>query len=90
MKDYIKNKIVIPFDREIMIHPRYATYINMPLSMITEYQETLLKACHLATMWPTADFRIFMEVAEGKRTIDYLDDEENYCVVISELLGEEE
>ena len=89
MTDYIKNKIVIPFDREIMIHPRYATYIDMPLSMNAEYQGVLLKACHLATMWPNADFRIFMEVAEGKRTIDYLDDEENYCVVISKL-GEEE
>lgn len=89
MKDYIKNKIVIPFDREIMLHPRYATYINMPLSMNTEYQEVLLKACHLATMWPNVDFRIFMEVAEGKRTIDYLDNEENYCVIISKL-GEEE
>jgi hypothetical protein len=84
------KEIKINFNRNEMIHPRYATYINMPLSMVEEYQEKILKTSHLAGLFPNINYWILFDVIEGNRTIDYIDDEENYCVIISKLTGDEE
>jgi hypothetical protein len=84
------KQIRIDFNRKDMIHPRFATFIDLPLNSVKEYQEKVLKTSHLAGLFPTINYWILFDVIEGKRTIDYIDDEDNYCVIISELIGDEQ
>tara|TARA_R100000734_G_scaffold19016_1_gene17520 strand:+ start:1042 stop:1320 length:279 start_codon:yes stop_codon:yes gene_type:complete len=84
------KQIRINFNREDMIHPRFATFTHLPLNSVKEYQEKILKTSHLAGLFPNLNYWILFDVIDGKRTIKYIDDEDNYCVIISELIGDEE
>jgi len=89
-KRKVTKEVRINFPREGMIHPRYATYLDMPLSMVDEYQKQILKTSHLAGLFPDINYWVLFDVVAGNRTINYIDDEDNYCVIISELIEEEE
>ena len=88
MNNKNKEGLTINFPREGMIHPRYATYLNMPLSMVDEYQEKILKTSHLAGLFPDVNYWLLFDVVEGRREISYIDNDEQYCVVISERAEE--
>ena len=61
------KNILITFDRDSMIDPNYATYWKWEHrnSKVDEYVDKVMKAHHLALLFPTLDYRVIQGVVSG-------------------------
>lgn len=76
----------ISFSRDGMIHPNYATYwentsIN---NWVEEYTLKIVRAHHIAILFPTLDYRTVMAIVSGTKVLTAIDTEEFYGVEISD------
>ena len=92
----------ISFPRHGFIHPNYATHYKHigHGHWVKDYEQKVIQAHHLATLFPCVDYNALLDVVEGRRllkveandeTTDTPDEEgEFYGIRISSVVDEEE
>ena len=62
-----EKNILITFDRKSMIDPNYATFWKWESrnTKVEEYVDKVMKAHHLALLFPTLDYRVIQGIVSG-------------------------
>jgi len=78
------KNILITFDREGMIDPKYATFWKWEHknSRVDEYVDKVMKMHHLALLFPTLDYRVIQGIVSGVHELVVRETEEFYGVEI--------
>ena len=79
-----EKNILITFDRKGMIDPNFATHWEWQHrnSKVEEYVDKVMKAHHLALLFPTLDYRVIQGVVSGVHELVSHDTEDFYGVEI--------
>lgn len=79
-----EKNILISFDRDSMIHPNYATHWKWEHkdSKVDEYVDKVMKAHHLALLFPTLDYRVIQGIVSGVHELVVRDTDGFYGIEI--------
>lgn len=83
--------IRIEFGREDFIHPNVATHWKYMRNghYVETYMDDVVRAHHLASLFPTVDYRTIMAIVKGSVKLEAVDNEEFYGVIISDIAEKE-
>lgn len=81
-----KNEpLKIKFPKNGFCHPNYATYYEYMAvdHYVKDYTKQIIKTHHLAVLFPTIDYNELFKVVNGENTLEAVDDDDFYGVIIS-------